>query len=448
MEPSIFLDFHLPNAVTWFYFSLILALALFFQFARPLCVRNLDLLTLFLFAPGFLILQEAHQLTAAGQTDRGGRELVLGYAWLLVASAYWFGRAVFDVSLVRRPTVSPNLTTAGMACLGVALFVGQASVALRRTADAAEQVQVGRRPAPIAQVQDSATAVVQHAPAETIQRASEADVRFWVERTLCMACHAAIVVALLLTGLRHFQDRAAGIGMGALYLLIPYTAFDVGRQLHHVWPTAFLVWAVYCYRRPAAAGWLLGLATGTSLFPAVLFPLWCGFYSRRGAGRFGTAFLTAAAVSVGVTAAVLWWDGRAGFGFAAALSLPDWQPWRVPTAESVWTGAHWAYRLPLFVLFVAFVAAAAVWPSPKNLSHLIALSAALLVGVQFWHADRGGVYVLWYLPLLVMLAFRPTLTAAEPPGVEPGGGLMARIAGAAWRRVRPPRPEPPKELAV
>src|SRR5204862_7969513 len=124
-----FLDFNLPSAATSFYFSLILALALFFQFARPLCMRNLDLLTLFLLAPGFLILQEAHHLLAVGRTERGERELLLGYGWLLAASAYWLGRALFDLTLVRRPLMRANLTTAGLACLGIAMFVGQASVA-------------------------------------------------------------------------------------------------------------------------------------------------------------------------------------------------------------------------------------------------------------------------------------------------------------------------------
>jgi hypothetical protein len=345
---------------------------------------------------------------------------------------------------VRRPSLSPNLTTAGLGWVGIALFVALASVALRRTADPSEQVQVGKRPAPIEQVQDQATAAVQQVQNGTDHPASADDVRFWVQRGLAMLCHAAVVVGLLMIGLRLFQDRTAGIAMATLYLLVPYTAFQIG-QLHHVWPTAFLVWAVYFYRRPVAAGWLLGLAAGTALFPALLFPLWFGFYARRGGGRFAVAFLTAMAVSVGVTALVLWLDGSGGFGVTAALSLPDWQPWKVPHTESVWTGAHWAYRLPIFVAFVAFLAAVAVWPSPKNLSHLIALSAAVLIGVQFWHADRGGAYVLWYLPLVLLMVFRPNLTAAEPP--EPGAGLMARWAGAAWRRVRPV-PPPPKELAV
>jgi hypothetical protein len=458
VEPSIFLDFHLPNAATWFYFSLILTIALFFQFARPICLRNLDLLTLFLFAPGFLLLQEAHSLLALAPSpdesdpthllERGQRELLFAYGWLLIGSAYWFARTLFDLTLIRRPVVSPNLTTAGLACLGLALFVGQGSVAVRRVADQPEPGSVGRQPRPIEQVQDQATAVVQQAQTETGRWGSPEDVRFWVERTLAMSCHAAVVIGLVMIGLRHFQDRAAGIGMGTLYLLVPYTAYHIG-QLHHVWPAAFLVWAVFCYRKPITAGWLLGLAAGSSLFPILLLPLWAGFYSRRGAGRFALAFLSAATVSVGITALVLWWAGEGGFGLSAALSLPEWQPWKVPSTEteSLWTRTHWAYRMPIFVLYVGFLCSITIWPNPKNLSHLIALSAAVLIGVQFWHGDRGGVYVLWYMPLLLMMVFRPNLVMAEPPGIVPGAGLMFRLAGAAWRRVRP-GPNPDKELAV
>ena len=187
--------------------------------------------------------------------------------------------------------------------------------------------------------------------------------------------------------------------------------------------------------RPVASGWLLGLAAGSAFFPVLLFPLWAGFYARRGTTRFAVSFLSATAVSVGVVLLILWWDGRAASSLAAALNLSDWQPWKVPQAESLWTGAHWAYRLPVFVLYVGFLVGITVWPSPKNLSHLLAQSAAVLIGVQFWFADRGGVYVLWYLPLLLLMVFRPNLTGHEPPAVEPGAGVL-RWAGAAWRKVR------------
>ncbi len=456
MEQSIFLDFHLPNAATWFYFSLILTLALFFQFARPFCLRNLDLLSLFLFAPGFLLLQEAHQvLLSANQAtadagiillERGQRELLFAYIWLLAGSAYWFVRTLFDLTLLRRPVVNANLTTAGLACLGLALFVGQGSVAVRRVSDHAESGSVGRRPRSIEQVQDQATAVVQQAQVETGHWGSPEDVRFWVERTLAMSCHAAVVLGLLLIGLRHFQDRTAGIGMGTLYLLVPYTAYHIG-QLHHVWPAALLLWAIFYYRRPVAAGWLLGLAAGSSLFPTLLLPLWIGFYFHRGLSRFLLSFLTSALLCIGVSALLQWWDGDNSFGLSSALSLPEWQPWMVPMTESIWTGTHWAYRLPIFVLYVAFLCGITVWPSPKKLAHLIALSAAVLIGLQFWYGDRGGVYVLWYMPLLLVMVFRPTLVMAEPPSLPAQGGFVFRLAGVAWRRVRS-GPNPDKELAV
>ena len=443
MGPSIFLDFNLPNAATWFYFSLLLTVALFFQFTRLLSVRNLDLLTLFLLTPGLLLLQEAHTVLAAvagvaDETDRARlesrahRELLVAYGWLVASSVYWFGRSIFDLGLVRRPAMSPNLNTTGLAWLGIALFLCLSAVAMRRSGEPAEAGRVGQQPVAINQVQEGATAVVQEGAGDS---ATPAEVRFWVERSLAMGCHLAVVLGLLMIGLRHFQDLTAGVAAATLYLLLPYTAFHVG-QFHHAWTGAFVVWAVFCYRRPLLSGWLLGLATGSAFVPALLFPLWFGFYSRRGAGRFGLSFLIATLVSLGVVALVLWYDGVYGAGVASAVNVGDWLPWRRPSAESLWTGVHGAYRLPIFVLFVGFLVGITFWPSPKNLSHLVALTAAVLIGVQFWHADRGGVYVLWYLPLLLLMVFRPNLTGHEPPVIEPGGGRVFRWAGAAWRRVR------------
>jgi hypothetical protein len=459
VEPSVFLDFRLPNAATWFYFSLLLTLTLFFQFNRLLSIRNLDLLMLFLLAPGFLILQESTALSEAAHNTigdesaalaaRAARERLLGYGWLLIGSLVWFVRAVFDLALVRRPPMSANLNLQGISWFGGALFVGLTAVALRPTPDQRQQEQVGKRPAPIEQVQDTATAVVQQAQTTNGNHASPAAVRFWAERGLAMACHAAVMAGLVMIGWRHFGDLTAGVGAAALYTLLPYTAYNIG-QVHHVLPTAFLVWAVFCYRRPTVAGWLLGLAAGTSVFPALLFPLWFGFFSRRGAARFGLAFLVATTVSVGITALVLWRIGPSGLNLVSALHLTDWKPWTAPTSESqsIWTGTHWAYRLPLFVLFVGFLVGVTIWPRPKNLSHLLSQSAAVLIAVQFWHGDRGGLYVLWYLPLLLLMVFRPNLTAAEPPPVEPGS-VLVRWAGAAWRRVRPgSRPADSKPLAV
>lgn len=446
MEHSIFLDFSLPNAGTWFYFSLLLTVALFFQFRRPLSIRNLDLLSLYILVPGFLLLQEAHAIRLQNETaERASRELILGYSWLLVGSLYWFVRAMIDLTLVRRPVANPNLNTSGLVWLGVALFACLAAVATRNTSETVVRGQIGTKPVAIEHIQEGATAVARQTQNGVGQNASPADVKRWVERSLSLLCHLAITVGLVMIGWKHFGDLTAGASLGTLYLLLPYTAYHVA-QFHHAWPAAFVTWAVYWYRRPRISGWLLGLAAGSAFVPFLLFPLWLGFYFRRGALRFALSFASALALSTAILAVALWWEGW----LTSDLTLDrvsEWLPWKRPQAESIWTGIHGAYRLPIFVLYVGFIGVITVWPSPKNLSHLVALSAAVFLGVQFWHADRGGVYVLWYLPLVLLMVFRPNLTGHEPPATEPGS--VFQWAGAAWQRVRHGRSTTPSnELAV
>jgi hypothetical protein len=48
---------------------------------------------------------------------------------------------------------------------------------------------------------------------------------------------------------------------------------------------------------------------------------------------------------------------------------------------------------------------------------LIALTAALLVASQFWYLDEGGTLVLMYLPMVLLMIFRPNLSTKRPPPV-------------------------------
>lgn len=244
-----------------------------------------------------------------------------------------------------------------------------------------------------------------------------------------------MVVALILIGVWHFQDARAGMTAATLYLLLPYIAFFV-TQIHHVWPTALLLWAIVFYRRPIVAGALVGVATGSLFFPAVTLPVWASFYWKRGARRFLGAVVVAAAASLILTVALLWWGGRLGVAWWT-LSHPDWLPWHVPDKYAVgfWTGFHWAYRIPVFIVYVFFVAATAFWPSPKNLAHLLALLTAVLLGIQFWYGDRGGVYVLWYLPILLLVVFRPNLSDRVPPIPESDDDFVVTTARVTRRIV-------------
>ncbi len=433
MFAAIFTDLSLPNAVTWFYASFLLAVTLFVRFDRPFSLRNWDLLALWLIIPGLLFLKQADALRELIQSPvsvdlkraitRRERYLLAGYGWLMAVSAYWFLRCLFDLGLEKRPMLPPNINTAGMVCLTGCLFLCLAATAARREPVAPREA--GREPVAVAKMNDGAVALVQFQKGQSGDEPSSA--RFWVERALAIIAHLAVVAALILIGVRTYGDPMTGMAMACLYLLLPFTAQQIS-QIHHVWPALFLLGAVYWHRRPAVAGAALGVAAGTVFFPVLLFPLWFGFYRGRGTGRFTLGFLTALGISLGITAAILLFSGDLRQYLKVAMSLSDWQAWKAPRTESIWMGTHWAYRLPVFIAYMALIVLTMFWPKPRHLGQVIAQSAAVVIGVQFWYADQGGVYVLWYAPLLLLMVFRPNLTDVRPPEIVAPGRIRRWLA--------------------
>ena len=67
------------------------------------------------------------------------------------------------------------------------------------------------------------------------------------------------------------------------------------------------------------------------------------------------------------------------------------------------------YRYPVLVALVAFCISLALWPAQKNLGTLLSCSAAVMLATQFWHPHGGGLYMAWYLPLVLLTIFRPNL---------------------------------------
>jgi hypothetical protein len=92
-----------------------------------------------------------------------------------------------------------------------------------------------------------------------------------------------------------------------------------------------------------------------------------------------------------------------------------------PSTGSFWTRIDGHYRIPVLILYIAFVASVTFWPAEKNLGELIALSAALLVASQFWFLAEGGTLVVLYLPLLILMMFRPNLSSKRALPLPPNG---------------------------
>jgi hypothetical protein len=417
------------------YFSGILAVGFFFKFARLLSVRNGDVLLLFLPVPGLLLVS----------WELGSP--FWGYFCLLGASAFLLVRCLADLALVRRPALRPNLNLGGLVWMACALLIGLIALAVRKPDGPSESSLT------------SATAEEMRLRAEAIVARSRAggdasDVRLWAERGLTLTCHLVIVVALALIGWRHFDDLHAGMAAAAFYLLLPYSYLlmpgtpVVGRW-DHALPMALLVWMVLAYRRPALAGSLLGLAVATVFFPILLVPVWFSFYRRRGASRFLAALLLAAGLCLAVVGVILLAKGELQSSIETGWYSSAWKPWQPDLrTKGLWHDipAHWAYRLPVFLAYATLLIVTAFWPAPKNLAHVIALSAALLIGLQFWYADQGGVYVLWYLPYLLLLVFRPNLSSCQPP--PPGEDWLTRLGRRVgrWLHLRPRQPPEPAAI--
>src|SRR5262245_8961439 len=195
---SIFTDINLPNPTTWFYFSGLLAVALFFKFSRVFSVRNLDVLTLYLFAPGLLLLMEPHNA-------------FWGYVWLICASAFFLVRCLADLTLVRRPALASNLDLSGLGWLAGALFVSLLAVASRQP----DQPHGKNSTGPNDQIKRlGEKAIEPFAP--DVERSRLA---LWSERGLAVLCHLSVAVGLALIGWKHFEDVRAGMSAATFYLL-------------------------------------------------------------------------------------------------------------------------------------------------------------------------------------------------------------------------------------
>ena len=184
-----------------------------------------------------------------------------------------------------------------------------------------------------------------------------------------------------------------------------YTALWTGSPQHAL-VGALLVWAIVLYRRPFLAGLIIGLATGTVYYPAFLIPLWCSFYWTRGLKRF----VGGVVLMLGVLVLTLAFTATDTERFIETLL--QMFGLRLPmnaNLQGIWQFWNPVFRYPIIAAFGALSFGFTLWPFQKNLATLISCTAAVMVGVQFWHAYDGGIFIAWFLPLLLLLIFRPNL---------------------------------------
>lgn len=438
---EILFQYYPVRLTTWFYLASLLSIALFFKFNRVWSVRNLDLLGLILLAPGLVALEYVGETESAKIAAR-----TLGFAWIFAVSGAFLLRMLFDSVMVRRPMLEPNLTTGGLVFLGTSLLIfllanvvnskpHKQDVDSAAAAARLRDPRVQREPAPgdpaapvDATAKRDADQLARFGPGYPLlfllpqistqrffagaaapwpDEASQRAIYETTARVMAILAQLAIVCGMVVIGWKHFESPRLGIAAAVLYLLLPYTAW-MNSSVDHVLPGALVLWAIAAYRRPFMAGALLGLAIGTIYYPVFLLPLWCSFYWERGVRRFAAGVATALLALV----AALWLTSPDSPAFVAQLR--QMFGWIYPT--DVTLEGFWAlpsnddvFRLPVLAAFIAMMATLAIWPSPKNLGTLMSCTAAVLLGTQFWKAHNGGLFMAWWLPVLLLVVFRPNL---------------------------------------
>ena len=408
MRGSLVSDLGLEPEV-WLFLSLLGCVTLFFKFSRIWSIRNLDLLLLFVLVPGMMLIvgDQTHPPWSA-------------FIWLFLGSAFWLVRCLLDLGLSRRPLLEPNLNASGLLCLSVGilclLLAETVSLPVHDGAARNPAEPAGREDRPLSEsLERPADGPVKHAIEPWLPPSLKREpAQVIVSRVFALLAHSGLVVGLFLIGWKHFERPIAGMAMAACYLLLPYTRMavvDSGQLIS----AALIILAVLWHSRPSVTGALIGLAAGWIPACLGLIALWAGYYRGRGMYRFLIIACSVAVVCalLGVSIPELgrWARALGARSIAEAGLLPWFEP---KSTGSFWAGIDTSFRLPVLIAYLALVIVTMLWPARKSLAELIALSAALLVASQFWYLDKGGALVLLYLPLAILMMFRPTMAARRP----------------------------------
>jgi hypothetical protein len=411
------------DPTTWAYVSALMMIGIYFKFRRFWSVRNLDLIGLIGFSPGLLLVYH-------GLLSHKPDLVQAGYVWLFAVGGFFVIRLILDPIMVRRPLLEPNLSASGLTFTGVSLLVFlMANVVTSPKNEERLEYQLakqGTQSAPSPGYEwfykfagFTKEAMVPDKPDAPKPEGSREAIRSATTRTAAILAHLAIVAGMVWIGYRHFDNIHTGVAAATLYLLNFYTS-QMTSYVDHVVPAALLIWAVAAYRLPLLSGVLLGLAAGLIYYPLFLLPLWCSFYWRRGLVRFVVGVLLAMALLAASFA--LKWQDLATF----LTQVQQMVGWRNPLdiePSGFWNPTTASYRIPVLALFVTICGGMVFWPAQKNLGTLLSCSAAVMLASQFWHAHQGGLYMAWYLPLLILTIFRPNLEdRVAMSAVRPGWG--------------------------
>jgi hypothetical protein len=240
------------------------------------------------------------------------------------------------------------------------------------------------------------------------------------------AAHGAAIFFDLLTVLglfllgRRIRGPTIGIALAYAWAAFPFTLFALDSNANDGLVAALLVAALLSAACPALRGVLAGLAGMAKFAPLALVPLlWAHDRSRRFVIGF-VATVLVALVPVFLQGDLgLFYDRTVGFQAGRDAPFSVWGLWDWPDALQSLAQA----------LALGFALLVVVLPRRRDVVGLAALAGAILIAEQLTVTYWFYLYVIWFLPLVLV-----ALIARDG---EPGSPAVTEPA-AAPARSRPP----------
>ena len=221
---------------------------------------------------------------------------------------------------------------------------------------------------------------------------------------------------------RRQGDRNLALTVVFVYAISPYLIGMTGElgieRASHIAAAPFILIALLLLDRPAWAGILLGIATGMLYYPLFLAPLWFGYLRRKESLRHGLRFLMGFA-AVGIVCIVMLLvmvkpveksESPLGAFFDDTIAQQQFKPGYGNSRLSFWGQypalARWG-KPTAGIVYVLFCLAPAFVPCRLDNQRLIALTAAILVGIQLILSFAGGTYIGFYLAPLILTIVGP-----------------------------------------
>jgi hypothetical protein len=236
-----------------------------------------------------------------------------------------------------------------------------------------------------------------------------------------------VMLGLLVLG-RRLRAGPVGWGLGVAlayaWAANPYTLYVLQSNANDSAVAMLLVWGLVVFSSPVGRGALVALAVAAKFSPAALLPLFArGVSARFGARELG---LFATAVLALLAAAFLPFVPDGGFreiyDRTVGYQLARESPFSVWGQEESLAPLHTALKVGAALLALAV----ALVPRRRSLPQVAALGAAVIVAVQLVVTHWFYLYVVWFLPLVLVALFAPVALRgreALPPRLEldPGG---------------------------